>query len=84
VSNRHLQRLFAERVGIGPARYAQLARFARAVPLVSSARTLTDVAAGAGYFDQAHFCRDFRAFSGMTPDEYRRAGAQVPGHIFAI
>jgi AraC-like DNA-binding protein len=83
VSHRHLRRLFVERVGIGPARYAQLARFARALPLVSSARTLTDVAASAGYFDQAHFCRDFRAFAGMTPDEYRKASARVPGHIFA-
>ena len=83
ISPRHLQRLFTERVGLSPARYVQLARFARAVPLISSARTLTEVAAAAGYFDQAHFCRDFRAFAGMTPDEYRKAGPRVPGHIFA-
>lgn len=82
-SPRQLQRLFTERVGTSPAQYVQLARFARALPLISSSRSLTDVAAAAGYFDQAHFCHDFRGFAAMTPDEYRRAAPKVPGLIYA-
>jgi AraC-like DNA-binding protein len=82
-SPRHLHRLFVERVGLSPARYVQLTRFVRALPLIGTTATLADVAVRAGYFDQAHFCRDFRALAEMTPDEYRQAGALVPGLIFS-
>jgi AraC-like DNA-binding protein len=82
-SPRQLHRLFHERVGLSPARYVRLTRFVRALPLIGTTATLVDVAMRSGYFDHAHFCHDFRAFAGMTPDEYRRAGALVPGLIFS-
>jgi AraC-like DNA-binding protein len=82
-SSRQLHRVFVDRVGLSPARYVQLTRFVRALPLVGTASTLADVAMRAGYFDHAHFCHDFRALAGMTPDDYRRAGALVPGLIFS-
>ena len=42
-----------------------------------------DLAAGAGYFDQAHFGHEFRAFTGLTPTRYvevrRRFLREHPG-----
>ena len=83
VSVRHLRRLVTEHVGVGPAEYVRVARFIRATELIAAPeRTLAQVALSAGYYDQAHFCRDFRAFGGMTPQDYRRqANGPIPGHI---
>ena len=83
MSARHLQRLFLQRVGVTPSHYTRLTRFVDALKLISPRTRLTDVAAQARYFDQAHFCRDFRMFAEMTPDEYRQAGAMIPGLIFS-
>lgn len=82
VSGRHLHRLFDERVGVSPAHYLRLARFAAALPKLHTTVNLADVAATSGYFDQAHFCHDFTTFASMTPTEYRDAASIVPGHLF--
>lgn len=83
LSPRHLRRLMDQHVGVGPAEYVRLARFIDSLHRMASPRhTLTEIALSAGYYDQAHFCRDFRSFAGMTPQEYRvHAGGPVVGHI---
>ncbi len=83
VSPRHLRRLLDQHVGVGPAEYVRLSRFIDSLHrMASPRRTLTEIALSAGYYDQAHFCRDFRSFAGMTPQEYRaQAGGPVVGHI---
>jgi AraC-like DNA-binding protein len=82
VSSRHLHRMFAARVGVGPAAYVRLRRFTDALGLIRSESTLSRVAHAAGYFDQAHFCRDFKAFTGMTPQAYLSIMGPVPGNLF--
>jgi len=85
VSPRHLQRLFVDQIGVGPADYARLARFVDALHLTAaSTHTLTAVAHATRYHDQAHLCRDFRTFAAMTPGEYRaQARGPAVGHLFA-
>ncbi len=73
MSRKHLHALFKSRIGLSPKAYAQVARFARAASAVrSNTASLVEVALDSGYADQAHFNREFRAFSGMTPTRYRR------------
>lgn len=85
VSVRHLRRMVTEHVGVGPAEYVRVARFVRATELMAAPeRTLAEVALTAGYYDQAHLCRDFRTFAEMTPQDYRRqANGPVVGHIIS-
>jgi AraC-like DNA-binding protein len=83
MSRRQLGRLFRERVGITPKSLGRLGRFQRALRALDGSRhqSLAGVAARAGYFDQAHLCRDFRSFGGTTPAGYRREVRQLTRHF---
>lgn len=74
ISERHLRRLFGRVVGMSPKQFERIARFERAV---RSARTepgatWTNIAAAAGYYDQAHLIGDFRQIAGTTPADFLR------------
>jgi AraC-like DNA-binding protein len=74
LSKRTLQRLFREYVGVSPKWVIQRYRLHEVADLLA-AGTVTDWAALAlhlGYFDQAHFIKDFKAIVGMLPTEYAR------------
>jgi AraC-like DNA-binding protein len=83
MSRRQLGRLFQERIGIAPKSLGRLGRFQRALrALDGNPRSpLARVAAHAGYFDQAHLCRDFRLFAGTTPSGYRREVRELTRHF---
>lgn len=72
-SRRHLAERFREEVGLAPKATARVVRFDLAKRLVQRSdgrRPLADVAATAGYADQAHFNREFRELAGCTPREW--------------
>ena len=69
ISERQLERRFLSAIGVTPKRWQQLNRFHAATTAMgtSNVEALIDVAIGAGYYDQAHFNRDVRRRTGMTP-----------------
>lgn len=73
VTVRHLERLLARYLGIAPKVLARILRFQTALKALmrDPGCTLGDVAAAAGYFDQAHFVKDFKRLSGGVPRGYR-------------
>lgn len=78
VSRKHLRTLLHAHVGLSPKAYARMFRFRRVVDLVQAGTRRQDwaqLAMSCGYFDQAHFNREFRAFAGMTPSEYAASGS---------
>ncbi len=70
MSKRQIERLFKQTVGISPKMYAQIIRFNSAMAELTEKRTLTEVCYNYNYFDQAHFIKDFKRFTGMTPKSY--------------
>lgn len=71
LSERTLQRLVEQRVGMSPKWLIQRRRLHDAVEaLKAGTSSLADMAARLGYADQAHFTHDFRTVTGMTPGEY--------------
>ena len=82
LGRRQLERRFLTEVGVAPKLACRVARFRAAVSLLHD-RPRTDLSAvafDAGYADQPHLTREFRALAGMTPGAYRRRhAAQSPG-----
>ena len=69
ITERSLQRLTARRIGLTPKWLIQRRRLHEAAERLTGASRpdLARVAADLGYADQAHFGRDFRAVTGLTP-----------------
>lgn len=83
LSSRRLGEVFAETVGVGPKCFARIRRFREAVQTLHTGTgpSWAELALQLGYFDQAHFSKDFRAFSGMSPSEYLHASRNWANHV---
>jgi AraC-like DNA-binding protein len=73
ITPRTLQRLFTRYVGVGPKWVLARYRMHDVVTEIDKGYrgTLTDLAHRYGWYDQAHFTRDFTALVGVTPGQYR-------------
>ena len=69
LSLRQFERQSHERLGLPPKVYSRMIRFSHAYKYKESAlrTSWTEIAHRCGYFDQMHFIRDFRFFTGFTP-----------------
>jgi AraC-like DNA-binding protein len=71
ITSRYLQKLFLQHTGLTPKLYSKINRFQNSLMLVSKKESsLTSIAYECGYFDQAHFIREFKLFTGLTPSEF--------------
>jgi AraC-like DNA-binding protein len=79
VSTRTLQRLFRRHVGVGPKWVLRRYRLQEAAEQLAAGERSdwTRLALDLGYFDHAHFIRDFRAVVGRSPSEYEAACAAL-------
>ncbi len=67
VSQEVLEKRFRRQVGATPKQFASILRFRRAVEVHRTVRDLGRLAQEAGYYDQAHFNRQFRFITGSAP-----------------
>lgn len=73
LSERQLERSFTTEVGVGPKAFARIARLERAVALMGGpVRGQAALASLAGYADESHLIREFRALALTTPAELAR------------
>ena len=75
ISQRHLSRKFQHCVGLSPKEYLRVFRFIQSLYYIKehSVLSLTEIAYKSGYYDQAHFNRDCKAYTGCAPGELARA-----------
>jgi AraC-like DNA-binding protein len=72
LNKRKLQRLFSQYVGVSPKWAIQLYRLQNAAEWLDQGlfKDWSSLALELGYYDQAHFIKDFKSIIGVTPDEY--------------
>ncbi len=61
------EKKFRRIVGTSPKQFSALVRMRHVIDTYRSSHSLTHTAHAAGYFDQAHFIKDFKSFTGETP-----------------
>lgn len=83
---RQLRRAFADRIGVSPKLFARVARFDRLIRLHnhSPGEDWLSLAVHAGYYDDHHVRRDFRAFALSTPTAFSAAEAVAPERRFGF
>lgn len=80
VSSTHLATQFKAHVGVTPKRVARIYRFSRLLLSVDALGPVDwpELAHSAGYYDQAHFSREFKDFTGHTPTAYLQLRRRFP------
>jgi AraC-like DNA-binding protein len=80
VSGNHLSTQFKAHLGVTPKRVARIYRFARLILSVDALHPVdwSQLAQAAGYFDQAHFSKEFKNFTGHTPTAYLTLRRRFP------
>ncbi|MBT8310124.1 MAG: AraC family transcriptional regulator [Flavobacteriaceae bacterium] len=83
MSRRNFERKFLEEVGVSPKMYAKIRRFSFCCSLMAGDREadLMDVLHQGGYYDQSHFIKDFKYFSGRTPRKYAKTNNELAYHV---
>ena len=69
---RQLERKFKKQIGISPKQLGKVIRLQAALKMLLNKKgeNLTHIAYENEYYDQAHFIRDFKEFTGITPSEF--------------
>ncbi len=82
-STRHLNRKSQSLFGISAEELITYKKFLHAVKLIHSNNDpLTSIAYNSGFYDQAHFCRIFKSYAGITANQYRKQKSDLPFHLF--
>lgn len=85
ISHKHLDDLFRRAVGVSPRTLARIQRFDRASTALLSPQLppggLARLAQAFGYADQAHFTRETKTFSGVSPAALRQRALTPASHL---
>lgn len=72
ISQSPFEKRFRKIVGTSPKKFATIVRFNTVLANLNEAKSLTDICYEHHFFDQAHFIKDFKQFTGETPDNFKR------------
>ncbi|WP_339715401.1 helix-turn-helix domain-containing protein [uncultured Kriegella sp.] len=81
---RQLERNFKKQIGVSPKKLGKVIRLQTALKMLlnKKADTLTNIAYESEYFDQAHFIKDFKEFTGINPKDFLGSENMVLSTLF--
>jgi len=74
ISQSPLEKRFRSIVGTSPKKFASIVRLKNAIQQYSNKSSFTDLGYEAGFYDQAHFIKEFKIFTGLSPEKYFSSG----------
>lgn len=83
ITQKHLITQFERVVGLRPKSFARVAKFNKVLSVIEETKQLewTSIAQECGYYDQAHFIKEFHTFSGLNPSSYLTRRGDYIGYI---
>ena len=72
ISQSPFEKRFRKLVGTTPKKFASIVRFNTVLNNLNSAKSLTEICYENNFFDQAHFIKDFKQYTGDTPEQFKR------------
>jgi len=72
ISQSPFEKRFRKLVGTTAKKFASIVRFNAVLDSLNETKTLTEICYENNFFDQAHFIKDFKQFTGETPENFKR------------
>ncbi len=72
ISQSPFEKRFRKIVGTTPKKFASIVRFNAVLDRLNNTKSLTEICYEHNFFDQAHFIKDFKQFTGDTPENFKR------------
>lgn len=72
ISQSPFEKRFRKVVGTTPKKFASIIRFNTVLDNLNKTKSLTEICYENNFFDQAHFIKDFKQFTGDTPEDFKR------------
>jgi len=72
ISQSPFEKRFRKVVGTTPKKFASIVRFNTVLDNLNNTKSLTEICYENNFFDQAHFIKDFKQFTGDTPENFKR------------
>ncbi len=73
ISQSPFEKRFRKVVGTTAKKFASIVRFNAVLNKLNETKTLTEICYENNFFDQAHFIKDFKQFTGDTPENFKRS-----------
>lgn len=83
MSRRSFERRFFKKVGLSPKYYARIRRISYLMNLVAGKKKVDwpKIFYECGFYDQAHFIKDFEEFTGRTPQQYLKENGELANYV---
>lgn len=75
ISNDSFEKRFRKIAGTTPKQFSSIVRMKSVISQKQQNQNIADIAFYAGYFDQPHFNKDFKLFTGQTPTDFFKSSS---------